>query len=392
MRVLITPDRFAVAGLTAAQVGAAVASGWSGQAPLDAVTVLPLSDGGPGFVDVIAAAVPGDLVPVTVPGPAGADVLATLHVSDVGAGPVVHLDAAQTIGPGLDPRRDPTTAASAGLGALLRAAVDAGARRVVVGLGPASTNDGGAGALRALGAGDDARLGSGGLALLDLPDDALGRLASVRVALAGVELVAATDDDLPLLGFHGTSAAHARQRGATPEQAQQLEAALGRFADVAQRSLVAGRPLMGRGQAAAPGSGAGGGAAFALLLLGATRQDGVATTCDTVGLDAQLTAADIVVTVAEDFGGGSLHHGVTAEVSRRAMALGVPVVLLAGRLEVGRREAMAAGLAGAYELPQSGAYELPQAGPHELPPAGTAAGVAAALAGRAERVARTWSR
>lgn len=373
MRVLITADHFPGAPLSAAQVATAVADGWAAHAPRDDVSTAPLSDGGPGFVDVIAAAVPGELVPVTVAGPVGADVPATMHVLDVGTGRTVHLDAAQVLGPGLDPRRDPTRATSAGLGALLLAAVTAGARRVVVGLGPAASNDGGAGLLATLGAGNDPRLLGGGLALRDLPDDALGLLADVRIALAGVELVAATDDDLPLLGFHGTSAAHAQARGATAEQAQQLEAALGRFADVAQRSLVAGRPLLGRGLAAAAGSGAAGGAAFALLLLGASRTDGVATVCDAVGLDTRLAAADLVVTVSEHVHGGALHHGVTAEVARRALAVGVPVVLIAARLEVGRREAMATGLAGAYQL-------------------ATAGDVVAALTRRAERVARTWSR
>ena len=131
--------------------------------------------------------------------------------------------------------------------------------------------------------------------------------------LRGVQLVAATSSDLPLLGFHGASATDAGRRGATPEQAQSLEAALGRFADVAQRSLVAGRSLAGSGLAATAGAGAGGGIGFALLLLGATRLDGVqARRSLRPGFAQRLRSADLVVTGESVFGWHSVRSGVVA--------------------------------------------------------------------------------
>lgn len=391
MRVLIAPDTFA-GSLSAGQAAAAMAQGWSEQAPGDVVRALPLSGGGAGFVAAVAAAAGGphdagdrgdgeagdQLVPVTVSGPTGADVPATVLLTSRDGRRTAYLESAQVTGRHLAPGADPARTTTAGVAALLRAAVAAGATRVVVGCGPAATNDGGAGMLAALGAGDDQRLLHGGGALHDLPDDALAGLADVRAGLARVELVAATDDDLPLLGFHGTSATSAPELGATAGQAQLLERALGRFSDVAQRSLVAGRALMGRGQAAEAGSGAAGGLGFALLLLGARRVSGVHAVLDAVGFERHLAGADLLVTGSGSFDGGSLHHGVVAEVSQLALRAGVPVVVVARRVEVGRREALAIGVAATYAV--EGARGAVDAHP------------AGALAARTARVARTWSR
>jgi glycerate kinase len=372
MRVLIAPGDFG--SLTAAEAADAMARGWQAEAS-DVVTTMPLSDGGAGFVDAVAAACGGDLVPVTVQGPAGGDVPAAFLL----VGSTAYLETSQVLGVHLDPHRDPTRTTSAGLAALLRAAVDAGATRVVVGCGPAASNDGGAGLLAALGAGDDPHLLQGALALADLADDALRRLADVRARWAGVELVAATDDDLPLLGFHGTSATYGEAHGATAEQAQQMERALGRYADVAQRSLVAGRALLGRGQAAEPGSGAGGGSAFALLLLGARRVSGTDVVLDAVGFGDHLARTDLLVTGAGTFDGSSLHHGVIAATAALALERGVPTVVVAGDVEVGRREALAIGVSGAYAVA-------------DRPGPATSNDPSGALADRARRVARTWSR
>ena len=364
MRVLIAPDAFAGV-LTAAQAATAMANGWAAHAPDDIVTTLPLSDGGPGFVDVIAAARGGDLVPVTIRGPVGSDVRATLLL----VGDTAYVESAQAIGTHLDPHRDPTRTTSAGLGDLLAEAVRAGARRVVVGCGPAAANDGGAGLLAALGAGDDPRLLAGAAGLSDLPDDALSRLADVRHRFSGIDLVAATDTDLPLLGFHGTSATYAQAHGASAEQAQQMESALGRYAEVAQRSLVAGRALLGRGQGAEPGSGAAGGAGFALLLLGARRVSGVQSVLGAVRFEEHLARSDLVVTGAGTFGGYLRGHTVIAAVAAAALQHGVPTVVIADRVEVGRREALSLGVSGAYDT-----------------------GSGTTLATRAQRMARTWSR
>lgn len=391
MRVLVAPDRFGRL-LSAVQAADALARGWCSQAPSDDVDLCPLSDGGEGFLDAVAAGAPSsELVPVTVQGPSGEPTAAAVLVVDGPEGRRAYVEAGQAVGVHLLPAdaADRTRTSSAGVATLLQAAVESGAGRVVVGCADAISHDGGAGLLAALGAGPPDLLGAGAGALLGLPDDALGQLADVRERLAGVQLVVATDSVVPLLGFHGLSGVLSQPTvDAVPvparesaERAQLLEQALGRFADVAQRSLVAGRPLSGRGYAGEPGSGSAGGAGFALMLLGARRISGVAAVMEAVGFAERLVGTDVVLTAEQFFDRTSLHEHVVGGVAGAAAERGVPTVVVAGLVELGRREAMAAGVAGAYPLAER---------PGDLPT--SAASVDQALAARAQRTARTWSR
>lgn len=391
MRVLVAPDRFGGL-LSAVQTADALARGWSSQAPSDDLDLCPLSDGGGGFLDAVAAGVPSsELVPVTVPGPSGEPTAATVLVVDGPDGRRTYVEAGQAVGEHLLPTvgADRTRTSSVGLATLLEAALHTGASRVVVGCADAITHDGGAGMLASLGAGPPELLGAGAGALLELPDDALAALAEVRKRFAGVKLELATDSIVPLLGFHGVSGALSQPTvGAVPvparesaERAQLLERALGRFADVAQRSLVAGRPLSGRGYAGEPGSGSAGGAGFALMLLGARRVSGVTAVMEAVGFAERLVGTDAVLTAEQFFDRTSLHEQVVGGVAEAAAERGVPTVVLAGLVELGRREAMAAGVAGAYALAER---------PGDVP--SSTATVDAALAARAQRTARTWSR
>lgn len=405
MRVLIAPDCF-TGTLTAAQAAASIADGWARHAPGDDLALCPLSDGGPGFVDTLheSLGARGRLEAVTVTGPLGVPVPATILVVDDPAdraeerrGPVTtctaYVETAQACGLHLVPaeRRDPTITTTTGVGELLEAALATGAGRIVVGLGGSATNDGGAGMLAALGAGPAELLGRGGAGLIDLPTDALTMLLAVRGRFAGVHLAAASDVDVPLLGFHGASAGFAAQKGATPEQAQALEAALGRFAQVAQESLgvLAGAELLAAGSArgagrrltSTPGAGAAGGLGFGLLLLGAERVGGASAVLDALDFDRRLTTADLVVTGEGKFDWQSLRGKVVSAVAQRALGVGVPTIVIAGQVDAGRRESLAVGIESSYAVAESAA-EVEAA---LADPAGT-------LAARARRVARTWSR
>lgn len=381
MRVVLAPSAYGER-LGAVQVAAAMAQGWADVAPGDEVVRRPLSDGGPGFVEVVHALVGGDRSPLVVRGPAGEPVPATVLVVGEGAACTAYVEAAEAVGRHLVPtgRLDPGGSSSYGVGELVAAAVATGASRVVVGVGGTVTNDGGAGLLAALGAGPAERLAGGGLALADVTAEHLDGLAAVRARLAGVRLELAAATDVPLLGFHGTSATYAQGKGATAEQAQQLEAALGRYADVATRALGPGRPLLGRGPAASPGAGAGGGIGFGLLLLGATCRVGVSAVAEAGGLADAVAGSDLVVTGEAVFDWDALRRGVVPEVARHGLAAGVPVVVVAGEVLVGRREAMAVGVAGSYPV----AARSQEA-------ADALADVGAAVRDRTARVARTWS-
>jgi glycerate kinase len=374
MRVLIAPDSFG-GTLSAVDAAEAIAAGWRESAPGDELVLAPLSDGGPGFVDVVHAAVGGDLLAVTVTGPLGDAVPATVLL----AGPVAYLEAAQACGLHLVPadRRDPRVSTTYGVGELIAEALDAGAREVVLGLGGSATNDAGAGALAALGARPAALLRGGGLGLAGLESADLD-LGPARDRLAGARLRIATDVDSPLLGLRGASAVFGPQKGADPDAVQRLDAALEHFARLARPDVGVN---MNGSPAIAAGAGAAGGLGYGLLLLGAERVAGIATVIALTGLVAAAGSVDVVVTGEGCFDWQSLQGKVVAGVAAAATSVARPCVVLAGRVEVGRREMATLGVESAYSVAE-------QAGS----PAAAMERPARHLQALAARVARTWSR
>ncbi|NMM23874.1 MAG: glycerate kinase [Phycicoccus sp.] len=384
MRVLIAPDCF-TGTLTATQAAEAIAEGWRRSAPDDDLTLQPLSDGGPGFLDVLTAALGGATVSVTVSDPLRRPVPAAILMVDSGVTRTAYIESAQACGLHLlsEGERNPMVTSTYGVGELIEAAVDGGATRVVVGLGGSGTNDGGAGMLAALGSGDPEALGRGGAALGELADDALERLGPVRERLQPVELVLATDVDSPLLGLQGASAVYAAQKGATPQMAQQLEAALGHFTEVVGRGIPASRDLLSGKDIRlerAPGAGAAGGLGYGLMLLGAHRVSGVQAVLDVVGFGALVQTADLVITGEGTFDWQSLRGKVVAGVAEAALACGRPAVVIAGQTLLGRRDSMELGISGTYAVAENPG----QVAAALADPAGT-------LSRRTERVATTWS-
>jgi len=279
--------------------------------------------------------------------------------------------------------RNPMVTSTYGVGQLLEAAMAEGAARIVLGLGGSGTNDGGAGMLAALGAGDPDALAAGGARLSDLDDDALAGLGRVRERLQGVEVVLATDVDSPLLGFHGASAVFGPQKGATPEMTQQLESALGRFTEVVSRVLPAGKDLLTGKDLRLdrePGAGAAGGLGYGLILLGGRRVSGVQAVLGAVGFESLVKDTDLVVTGEGSFDWQSLQGKVVAGVARAALAGAKPAVVIAGQATVGRRQSIELGISGTYAV----AEEPDQVAAALADPAGT-------LSARAARVASTWS-
>ncbi|MBV9830091.1 MAG: glycerate kinase [Marmoricola sp.] len=364
MRVVFAPDKFA-GTLSAVEAAAAMAEGWGRRAPGDELVRVPMSDGGPGFVDVLHAATGGQLHAVTVHDPYGEEVPA--FVLEVGG--TAYVESAQAVGLHLtDPaRRRPESGTSSGVGELVAAAADLGVGRVVVGLGGSATNDGGTGMLAALGAtstGGDLAAGPRGLQAVEGVD-----LAAARGRLAGVEIVLATDVDNPLLGITGATKTYGPQKGLPEERLVTVDAWLQRFAEATDRKL-----------ATAKGAGAAGGLGFALMLLGGTRDSGVRLVADAVGLPRAVAGADLVVTGegAFDFSSrsGKVPYGV-AEVAAEQL---VPCIALAGQVLIGSREMRALGIESAYAAAELDGEEASLRRPAE------------SLAALAERAARTWSR
>jgi glycerate 2-kinase len=384
VRILIAPDCF-TGTLSAGQAAEAIAEGWRRSAPEDHLTLMPLSDGGPGFLDVLAWALGGTTVAVTVVDPLGRPVPAAVLMVEVDGIRTAYLESAQACGLHLlaAGERNPMGTSTYGVGELIEVAVAQGASRVVVGLGGSGTNDGGAGMLAALGAGDRDALAGGGARLRDLDDDALHGLLTARERLRGIEIVLATDVDSPLLGFHGASAVFAPQKGATPEMAQELEAAMGRFTDVVTAVVPPGRDLLTGKEMRLdrePGAGAAGGLGYGLLLLGGHRVSGVQAVLEAVGFEPLVQAADLVVTGEGTFDWQSLRGKVVAGVAQAALTSARPTVVIAGQALVGRRETMELGISGTYAVAEN---------PGQL--AAALADPAGTLSARAARVATTWS-
>ena len=384
MRVVIAPTRFA-GTLTAQEAAVAMARGWSAAAPHDDLVLAPMSDGGPGFLDVLGDALGGQTLAATVEDPTGRAVPAGVLLVDEDGTRTAYVESAQACGPDLvdDDHRDPAHTSSFGLGELLLLALSTEPRRLVVGLAGSAVHDAGAGLLAALGAGDRDVLAAGGLALSQVTTGDLPGLSSVVHRFRAVELILATSPILPLLGFQGASAVEAEDRGATKEEAQALEAAFGHWVDVVTRVLPQPRDLLGGGARRLdrePGAGVAGGIGHALLLLGARRVDGARFVADQIGLAGLLADADLVVTGEGTYDWRSLRDSATAAVSELAMAAGIPAVALAGQVRVGRREAMTAGLSGAYAVCDR---------PEDVP--GALADPVGTLEARAARVAGTWS-
>ncbi|GAA4721810.1 glycerate kinase [Nocardioides conyzicola] len=356
MRVLVAPDKFA-GTLSAVEAAEAIAAGWRRRAPGDELDLAPMADGGPGFIDVLHAALGGELLAVTVRGPHGEPTPATLLVREQTA----YVETAQACGLHLTGGEGAETATTYGVGELVAAAVDAGATRVVLGLGGSGTNDGGAGLLAALGATADRPLDQGAAGLAGI--------TGVELPAFDVELVAATDVDNPLTGLFGATKVFGPQKGIPEDRLPVVDGWLQELAVATDRKV-----------ALADGAGAAGGLGFALLLLGGTREPGIGLVAGALGLAERARAADLVITGEGAFDyssrGGKVPYGV-AEIAGEALR---PCVVLAGQVHVGSREMRALGVESAYSLVEAAGEERAFADP------------AGALADLAERVARTWSR
>ncbi|MBJ2283385.1 glycerate kinase [Pseudomonas sp. MF6755] len=354
MKIIIAPDSFKDS-LSAAGVAQAIAAGLAQVWPDAHLVQCPMADGGEGTVDAVLAACNGELRRQTVRGPLGGTVearwgwLADSHTAII---EMAEASGLQLVAPG---QRDACSSTTYGTGELIRAALDSGAQRIILAIGGSATNDGGAGAMQALGVqlldGESQPLPPGGLALARLSRISLEtldpRLAQVRFEIAA-------DVNNPLCGPHGASAIFGPQKGASPEQVAQLDAALGHFADHCAQVL----PNDVRDQ---PGSGAAGGLGFAAkAFLGAQFRPGVEVVAELVGLDEAVRGADLVITGEGRFDAQTLRGKTPFGVARIAQRHGVPVIVIAGTLGDGYEQMYAHGVDAAFALP-SGPMSLEQA-------------------------------
>lgn len=345
-RVLIAADKFK-GSLTAVQVAERVTAGLRRVVPDLDVEAMPVADGGDGTVDAAVAA-GFERREVRVAGPLGHEVTAAFALrGDTAVVEMAEASGLQRLPAGVFA---PLTASTYGSGELLRAALDAGARTIVFGVGGSATTDGGAGMLTALGArfldADGEPVAPGGGSLGDL---ASADLSGLDPRLDSVELVLASDVDNPLTGPKGAPAVYGPQKGASPDDVETLDVALAHFAKVLGESVG---PQAAE-HAVAPGAGAAGGIGYGALLIGARFRAGIEVMLDVLGFAPALERATLVITGEGSLDEQTLHGKAPAGVAAAARAADKEVVAVCGRLALAPEALGRAGIRRAYPLTET---------------------------------------
>jgi glycerate kinase len=329
MRFVIAPDSFK-GSASAREVAQAIAEGLKAALPDAVCDLVPMADGGEGTVDALVAATGGRIVSVRVTGPLGEPVDSFFGILGDGETAVIEMAAAAGLHLVPPEKRNPMVTTTYGVGELMRAALDAGCRRLIIGIGGSATNDGGAGMAQALGVrlldeqGNEIGFGGGALERLARLD-----LSDFDRRVWDAEILVACDVTNPLTGPNGASAVYGPQKGATPEMVRQLDANLRHYAAVLQRDLgVEVETVAGAGAAGGLGAGL-------LAFCRAQLRRGVELVIHAVRLPERVQKADLVITGEGclDFqtGFGKVPHGV-AQVAKR---YGKSVIALVGQLSEG---------------------------------------------------------
>ncbi len=344
LRVVLAPQEFK-GSLTAVEAAGAMAAGVSRAQPVAVIDRAPVADGGPGTVDALVRATNGQPRSTRCRDPLGRSVEATFGLLDAGTTAVIEMASAAGLWRLHPSERDPMRTTTAGVGDLILAALDAGAARLIIGLGGSATNDGGAGMAQVLGVhlrdheGRDLPPGGAALANLTSID-----VSEIDPRLRRVEVIGATDVRNPLCGPEGASAIFGPQKGATAEQVARLDGALAHYAAIIERDL-------GIDLARTPGAGAAGGLGAGLLaFLRATLRSGFDLVAEVAGLGQRIAAADLVITGEGRLDGQSVFGKTTVGVARLGHRQGVPVVALCGGLGDGWERTLAEGVTAAWSI------------------------------------------
>jgi len=328
MRIVVAPQEYK-GTLTAQEAAEAMAEGAKRAAPDATIEAAPLSDGGPGLVEAILTASRGRRERALVEDPLARTIVAHWALLEDG---VAVIESAAAAGLTLlrEDERDPRTTTSYGVGQLMLAALDAGCGQMIVGLGGSATNDGGTGMAAALGVrfldvvGGAIPPGGAALAQLDRID-----ASGLDPRMEHTAVMAATDVTNPLCGPEGASLVYGPQKGASPEVAGELDAALRRYADIIERDMGVS-VLIRLGAGAAGGLGAG-----LIAFARASVKPGFDVVAKAIGLSERLRGADLLLTGEGRLDGQTGYGKTVAGVARMAAEYGVPVLVIPGRLAAG---------------------------------------------------------
>ncbi len=338
MRVIIAPQGFK-GSLSGLEVARAMEAGVKRAWP-DAVTLLvPVADGGDGTLQALVDASAGSIRAATVSDPLGRPVEAAWGAMGGGITAVVEMARAAGLALLTEEERNPMVTTTRGVGELVRAALDEGYRRLIVGIGGSATSDGGAGMAQALGvrlldaAGRELGPGGGALTGLDRID-----MSGLDRRLADTTVEVACDVTNPLAGPSGAATVYGPQKGATPEMVERLDAALQRFGEIVRRDT-------GRNVADEPGAGAAGGLGAGLMAFtGASLRSGADIVLEAVDFEAKLAGAELVIVGEGHIDRSTVFDKAPVAVAKRARRRGIPVLAVCGSLGEGYEEVHAYGI------------------------------------------------
>ena len=338
MRIIVAPDSFKGC-LSAFEAASAMEEGIRRVFPRAHLIKTPIADGGEGTVQALVSATSGQMRQLTVTGPLGRPVEASWGILGDGRTGAVEMASASGLPLVSEEERNPCLTTTRGTGELVRAVLDAGLERLILGIGGSATNDGGAGFARALGArfldasGNEVPEGGASLANVQEID-----LSGMDGRLHNLEILAACDVDNPLCGSCGASAVFGPQKGATPHMVELLDAALSRFAEAAERAT-------GRDVAQTAGAGAAGGLGAGLLFFtGANLRPGVEIVLKAVNFEELARSADFIVTGEGNTDFQTACGKAPVGVAQAAKRHGKPVVCVSGGLGKGWRDVLEKGI------------------------------------------------
>lgn len=323
MKIVIAPDSFK-GSISAEAACAAIASGVRQAWPYAELISVPLSDGGEGTASTLAAATGGRMMTAPVQDPLGRPMQAQYALLGNGRTAVVEMAAASGLTLLSPAERNPLVTSTFGTGQLIKVALDQGVEELIVAIGGSATNDGGSGALQALGAklldSEGRELPPGGAALLSLQKL---DLSGIDQRLHRIRLRVACDVDNPLTGIQGASRVFGPQKGATASEVELLDLCLAHWGAIIGSTI-------GRDLGMVPGAGAAGGLGVAMLLLDGELQRGIEIVLDTLQIEQYLRGTDLIVTGEGRIDGQTARGKTIWGIAQRARRLSIPVVALVG--------------------------------------------------------------
>lgn len=329
MKILVAPDSFK-GSLTAMDVAKNIKKGIHNCDSKIDVDLLPMADGGEGTVQSLVDATDGKIIEKEVTGPLGDKVKAFYGLLGDGETAVIEMAAASGLPLVPEGEKNPLKTTTYGTGELIASALDAGAQKIIIGIGGSATNDAGVGMAQALGAEildkNGEQIDFGGGSLNQIEQIKLDKLDS---RLKNIEILAACDVDNPLFGKDGAAYVYAPQKGADPEMVKILDQNLRHFNQIAIKELNKDTNKI-------PGAGAAGGLGAGLVaFLDAELKAGVDIVLDIINFESRLKDVDLVITGEGMLDGQSIYGKTPIGVSRSAAKKNIPVIAIAGTLGEG---------------------------------------------------------